>query len=135
MPRMVQGQAGSGTHDTVAPPSLCSPGLYIARMAAARRDPRAGERVLRNEDDRLLRGASLYRDDLRRGQLFCAFVRATVAAAQIRHDRGVTPLNKAYFPHLTLPTDPAVVDALVRGTSAVMIVLEEVGGEKLEAAA
>jgi hypothetical protein len=65
-----------------------------------------------------------------------AFARAQmVAAAQIRHDRGVTPLNKAYFPHLTLPTDPAVVDALVRGTSAVMIVLEEVGGEKLEAAA
>ena len=58
-----------------------------------------------------------------------------VAAAQIRHDRGVTPQNKAYFRHLTLPTDPAVIDALVRGTSDVLTLLDEVGGETLDAAA
>src|SRR5208283_1006852 len=52
-------------------------------MVVAPRNPRAGDRVLRNEDDQLLRGAGLYRDDLRMGQLFCAFVRATVAAAEI----------------------------------------------------
>jgi hypothetical protein len=58
-----------------------------------------------------------------------------VAAAQIRHDRGVTPQNKAYLRYLTLPTDPAVIDALVRGTSAMLTVLDEVGGEDLHAAA
>jgi hypothetical protein len=58
-----------------------------------------------------------------------------VAAAQIRHDRGVTPQNKAYLRYLTLPTDPAVIDALVRGTSAMLTVLDDVGGEDLDAAA
>jgi hypothetical protein len=58
-----------------------------------------------------------------------------VAAAQIRHDRGVTPQNKAYFRHLTLPTDPALIDALVRGTSDVLTVLDELGGETLDVAA
>jgi hypothetical protein len=58
-----------------------------------------------------------------------------VAAAQIRHDRGVTPRNKAYLRHVTLPTDPAVIDALVCGTSDVLTVLDEVGGLDLDAAA
>ncbi|HEY3845803.1 MAG TPA: hypothetical protein VGL95_01670, partial [Acetobacteraceae bacterium] len=53
------------------------------------------------------------------------------AAAQIRHDRGVTPKNKAHLRHLTLPTDPAMIDALVRGTSEVLTVLDGVGGEDL----
>ena len=57
------------------------------------------------------------------------------AAAQIRHDRGVTPRNKAFFRHLTLPTDPAVIDALVRGTSDLLTLLDEVGGETLDEAA
>jgi hypothetical protein len=57
------------------------------------------------------------------------------AAAQIRHDRGVTPQNKAYFRHLTLPTDPALIDALVRGTTLTLTVLDDVGGETLDAAA
>ena len=55
----------------------------------------------------------------------------SVAAAQIRHDRGVTPQNTAYFRHLTLPTDPALIDALVRGTTGVLTVLDEVGCEDL----
>jgi hypothetical protein len=58
-----------------------------------------------------------------------------VAAAQIRKDRGITPQNKARFRHLTLPNDPAVIDALVRGTSDVLNLLDEVGGEKLGQAA
>ncbi|HEY3848294.1 MAG TPA: hypothetical protein VGL95_14400, partial [Acetobacteraceae bacterium] len=58
-----------------------------------------------------------------------------VAAAQIRHDRGVTPQNKTYLRYVTLPTDPAMIDALVRGTSAMLTVLDEVGGEDLDAAA
>jgi hypothetical protein len=58
-----------------------------------------------------------------------------VAAAQIRHDRGVTPQNKAYFRHVTFPTDPAVIDALIRGTSDLLTLLDEVGGETLDAAA
>jgi hypothetical protein len=57
-----------------------------------------------------------------------------VAAAQIRRDRGVTPQNTTYLCHVTLPTDPAVIDALVRGTSDVLTVLDEVGGEDDEAA-
>jgi hypothetical protein len=59
----------------------------------------------------------------------------SVAAAQIRHDRGVTPQNKAYFRHLTLPTDPALIDALVRGTTLTLTLLDDVGGETLDAAA
>ena len=57
------------------------------------------------------------------------------AAAQIRHDRGVTPRTTARFRHLALPTDPAVIDALIRGTSEVLILLDEVGGEALDQAA
>ena len=52
-----------------------------------------------------------------------------VAAAQIRHDRGVTPHSKAHFSHLWLPTDPAVIDAVVRGTSDALTLLDAVGGE------
>ena len=59
----------------------------------------------------------------------------SAAAAQIRHDRGVTPQNKAYFRHLTLPTDPALIDALVRGTTLTLTLLDDVGGETLDAAA
>jgi hypothetical protein len=59
----------------------------------------------------------------------------SVAAAQIRHDRGVTPQNTAYFRHLTLPTDPALIDALVRGTTLTLTLLDDVGGETLDAAA
>ncbi len=58
-----------------------------------------------------------------------------VAAAQIRHDRGVTSRAKAYFRHLTLPADPAVIDALVRGTSGRLTLLDDIGGEQLDAAA
>jgi hypothetical protein len=58
-----------------------------------------------------------------------------VAAAQIRHDRGVTPQNTAYLRHLTLPSDPALIDALVRGVSTVLTVLDEIGGEDLDTAA
>jgi hypothetical protein len=57
------------------------------------------------------------------------------AAAQIRHDRGITPQNQAYYRDVTLPTDPTVIDALVRGTSDVLALLDEVGGEDLDSAA
>ncbi len=36
---------------------------------------------------------------------------------------------------MTLPTDPARIDALVRGTSVRLKVLDEVGGETLDQAA
>jgi hypothetical protein len=58
-----------------------------------------------------------------------------VAAAQIRHDRGVTPRNKAYFHEVTFPADPAVIDALVRGMSELLIMLDDLGGEDLDKAA
>ncbi len=58
-----------------------------------------------------------------------------VAAAQNRHDRGVTRRNTAYFRHVRLPTDPAVTDALVRGTSDLLTFLDEVGGDELDKAA
>jgi hypothetical protein len=57
------------------------------------------------------------------------------AAAQIRHDRGVTPQNKAYFHAATFPTDPAVIDALVRGTSELLTMLDDFGSEDLDEAA
>ena len=57
------------------------------------------------------------------------------AAAQIRHDRGVTPRSRAYFHDVTLPSDPAVIDALVHGTSDVLSSLDEVGAETLGKAA
>jgi len=58
-----------------------------------------------------------------------------VAAALIRHDRGVTPQNMAFLRHMTVPTDPEVIDALVRGTSDLLTLLDEVGGETLDEAA
>ena len=57
------------------------------------------------------------------------------AAAQIRHDGGVTPQNKAYFHEVTFPTDPAVIDALVRGTSELLTMLDDLGGEDMDEAA
>jgi hypothetical protein len=60
---------------------------------------------------------------------------AAQAAAQIRHDRGATPQNKAYFAQMTLPTDPAMINALVRGVSNLLTLLDKVLGEDLEAAA
>jgi hypothetical protein len=59
----------------------------------------------------------------------------SVAAAQIRHDGGVTPQNRAYYRHVPFPSDPAVIDALVSGTSDLLSVLDDVGGEDLEDAA
>jgi hypothetical protein len=61
--------------------------------------------------------------------------REIVAAAQIRHDRGVTAQSKVYFRHMALPTDPALIDALVRGSSDALSILDEVGGEILDEAA
>jgi hypothetical protein len=58
-----------------------------------------------------------------------------VAAAQIRYDGGVTPLNTAFFRHLTLPSDLVMIDALVRGNSDVLAVLDQIGGEDLDTAA
>jgi hypothetical protein len=62
-------------------------------------------------------------------------VENSTAAAQIRHDRGVTPQNKAYFHEVTFPSDPAVIDALVRGTSDLLTMLDEIGGDTLNEAA
>ncbi len=56
-----------------------------------------------------------------------------VAAAQIRHDRGIAP--EALFRDPTLPADWAMIDALVRGTSDVLTMLDEIGGAQLNAAA
>ena len=57
------------------------------------------------------------------------------AAAQIRHDGGVTPQNKACFHEVTFPADPAVIDALARGTSELLIMLDDLGSEDLDEAA
>jgi hypothetical protein len=58
-----------------------------------------------------------------------------VVAAQIRHDRGITAQSKAHFSAVALPTDPAVIDALVRGTSELLVLLDDVGGETMAKAA
>ncbi len=62
-------------------------------------------------------------------------VEECVAAAQIRRDGGVTPDSKAHFHAVTFPADPAVIDALVRGTSDLLASLDEIGGETLAKAA
>jgi hypothetical protein len=65
-----------------------------------------------------------------------AFARENLeAAAQIRHDGGVTSTCKAFYRRAELPTDAAVIDALVRGVSDVLTLLDEVAGVELEAAA
>ena len=58
--------------------------------------------------------------------------RTFVAAAQIRQNGGITAKCRAYF--RDLPTDPAVIDALVRGLSDVLTVLDDAAGEMLDAA-
>ncbi len=57
------------------------------------------------------------------------------AAAQIRHDRGITPRTRAYFHAVAFPADPAVIDALVHGDSAMLTLLDDIGGEDLAEAA
>ena len=57
-----------------------------------------------------------------------------VAAAQIRHDRGVTLQSGNYFRNMTLPTDPAITDALVRNSTDALTLRHEAGGEMLDAA-
>ncbi len=65
-----------------------------------------------------------------------AFVNAHApVAAQIRHDRGVTPRNQAHFRQVAFPTDPAVIDALVRGASGLLTLLDDAGCEALAEAA
>ena len=56
------------------------------------------------------------------------------AAAQILRDGGVTPQSRAQFRGVTLPSDPAVIDALVHGTSDMLTLLDEAGAEMLAAA-
>ena len=53
-----------------------------------------------------------------------------MAAALIRHERGVTPELRAFRRHL--PTDPAMIDALVRGTTGLLILLDNAGVETSE---
>jgi hypothetical protein len=55
-------------------------------------------------------------------------------AVRIRNDRGVTPQCRAQFRGLRLPADPAVIDALVRGTSPLLSLLADFGDEELDAA-
>jgi hypothetical protein len=57
------------------------------------------------------------------------------AAAQVRHDGGVTPQIRAHFYEVAFPTDPAVIDALVRGSSELLILLDGLGGGQMDAAA
>jgi len=55
-------------------------------------------------------------------------------AVRIRHDRGVTQQCRAQFRAVKLPTDPALIDALVRGTSTLLSLLDDFGSEELDAA-
>jgi hypothetical protein len=58
-----------------------------------------------------------------------------IAAAQIREDGGVTPQNQILFRGVTLPTDRAVMDALVRGSSPILDALTGLNQELLDVAA
>ena len=64
-----------------------------------------------------------------------AFVHDNIlAAAQIRHERGISPQCKAAFGR-ALPADAAVIDALVRGRSDLLVALDGLHDELLDAAA
>jgi len=58
-----------------------------------------------------------------------------IAAAQLREDGGVTPQNQVLFRGVPLPTDPAVMDALVRGSSTILDALDGLNQELLDVAA
>lgn len=58
-----------------------------------------------------------------------------IAAAQIREDGGVTPANQALFRGVALPTDPAVMDALIRGGSQILDALNGLNQDLLDIAA
>jgi len=58
-----------------------------------------------------------------------------IAAAQIREDGGVTPQNQILFRGVPLPTDPAVMDALVRGSSPILDALNGLNQELSDVAA
>jgi hypothetical protein len=58
-----------------------------------------------------------------------------IAAAQLREDGGVTPQNRIIFRGVTLPTDPAVMDALVRGSSPILDALTGLNQELPDVAA
>jgi hypothetical protein len=49
-------------------------------------------------------------------------------AAEIHHDRGVTPHTKAYLRHPALPSDPALINAPIRGCTDTPTLRHEVGG-------
>jgi hypothetical protein len=55
-------------------------------------------------------------------------------AVRIRHDRGVTRQCRKQFRDVTLPSDPAVIDALVRGISPLLTRMDDFGGRELDAA-
>ncbi len=52
-----------------------------------------------------------------------------LAATQVRHDRGLTPANTARIDPASIPSDSAVIDALINGTSQVLLTLDDIGGE------
>lgn len=57
-----------------------------------------------------------------------------LAAAQIRFDRGLTPANTVGIDPAMIPSDPAVIEALLNGTSQVLCTLDAIGGERSRAA-
>lgn len=58
-----------------------------------------------------------------------------IAAALIRQERGITPQNKPLLRGVTLPADPAVIDALARGSSPILDGLDGLNQEVLDVAA
>ena len=79
--------------------------------------------------------ASIHREDFAKRSQEDFMRGQVVAAAQIRHDGGVTPRTKAFFHAVALPTDPAVINALVRGRSELLTMLDTFGGEQIGKAA
>jgi hypothetical protein len=58
-----------------------------------------------------------------------------IAAAQLREDGGLTPQNQSLFRGVALPADPAVMEALVRGSSPILDALTGLNQEQLDVAA
>jgi hypothetical protein len=79
-----------------------------------------------------LPGLASQPDALSQAEAFA--IENAVHAAQIRFDRGLTPANTARIDPAKLPNDPAVIEALVNGTSLILGVLDAIGGDRAELA-
>ena len=119
---------------TTPRPSHCAP--LTARASFTMPTPAASGDVKTPSTNSRLARRGQRREEYRRAQR--RWQKPTHQFSQprhrFRHGRGVTPQSKEYFRHMPLRSDPASIDALVRGSSDALTLLDDVSGEMLDAA-